>query len=196
MATQKQSQGFTLLELLITVTVAGIILALAMPSYTDIINKRAVKNAAEQSSTFMALARAEAVKRNRAVTVRIEAAAGNFCIGLTTDPAGNCDCFTPDSCQMVGGGENTTIVLTGDGLENVVLPPTLSSAGTAKSPLLLTFDPVRGILDTDPARDQQAELLFQSVNGRFSLQVETSLSGRSEICAPAGSNVPGYKVCS
>ena len=190
-----RAKGFTLMELLIAVTVASIVLALAMPSYSDFINKRAVKNAAEQSSTFMALARSEAVKRNRPVTVRIGATGGNFCIGLTTDPNGDCDCFTANSCQMVGGDQVASVALTGDGFENVVLPPTLSTLGTAKSPLLLTFDPIRGILDTDPTRDQQAELLFNSENGRFSLQVETSLSGRSEICAPSG-NLPGYKVCS
>ncbi len=189
-----RSKGFTLMELLITVTVTAIILALAMPSYSEIINKRAVKNAAEQSSTFMALARAEAVKRNRPVTVRIATSGSNFCIGLTTDPDGNCDCFTANSCQMVSGDQAASVALTGDGFENIVLPPTLSTLGTAKSPLLLTFDPVRGILDTGVGRDVQAELLFASENGQFSLRMETGLSGRSEICAPSG-NLPGYKVC-
>ena len=48
---RRLNQGFTVIELLIAITVVGIILALAMPSYQDIINKRAVTNAAEQVAT-------------------------------------------------------------------------------------------------------------------------------------------------
>ncbi len=61
--------GFTLTELLITVTVIGVLAALATPLFEDFIrNERLTAKANEMLSTLY-YARTEAVKRNRRVTV-------------------------------------------------------------------------------------------------------------------------------
>ena len=46
-------RGFTLIEVLMSVTLMGIGIALALPSYRDMVEKRQVTNAAEQLAAFV-----------------------------------------------------------------------------------------------------------------------------------------------
>jgi type IV fimbrial biogenesis protein FimT len=193
---RRKNSGFTVIELLIAVTVAAIILALAMPSYQDVINKRAVTNAAERTATFIALARSESVKRNEAITIKMDTTGNGFCIGITSEA--DCDCFETgaaeaDFCQIDDGGSTTRVAITDEAMENVSMPPALSSGLVAKTSVRLTFDPVRGILDT--VNDSAGEVLFTSRNDNFALRVDTVLSGRVELCTPSGKTVPGYTAC-
>lgn len=69
LATTKRTQGFTLTELMVTVAIAGIMLAAAVPNlYTFILDNRL----ASQSSEFtgaLAMARSEASRRGSRVVV-------------------------------------------------------------------------------------------------------------------------------
>jgi prepilin-type N-terminal cleavage/methylation domain-containing protein len=192
---RRRESGFTVVELLIAVTVAAIILALAMPSYQDVINKRAVTNSAERAATMLALARSESVKRNLPITVKVDTAGNSFCLGLTS--AADCNCFAAagetNYCEVVDGGASSSVRMGAESLENVELPPVLTSAGTAKTSVRLTFDPVRGILDT--ANDTAGEILFTSANDRFAVRTDVVLAGRVETCTPAAKKVPGFKAC-
>jgi type IV fimbrial biogenesis protein FimT len=64
------SKGFTLLELMVTLAIAGILVATAIPSFTDsIISNRLTKYNNELVGALN-LARSEAIKRNQQVIVR------------------------------------------------------------------------------------------------------------------------------
>jgi type IV fimbrial biogenesis protein FimT len=68
-ATKRGYRGFTLLELMFTLTVAGILLGVGVPSFFEIIrNNRAAANINELSTAF-AIARSEAIRRGAMVTV-------------------------------------------------------------------------------------------------------------------------------
>ena len=56
--------GFTLIELLIVVAIAAILLALAAPSFREMLVKRSVQAAAETLASDMRFARSEALKRS------------------------------------------------------------------------------------------------------------------------------------
>ena len=56
--------GFTLIELLIVVAIAAILLALAAPSFREMLVKRSVQAAAETLASDMRYARSEALKRS------------------------------------------------------------------------------------------------------------------------------------
>ena len=62
-------RGFTLVELLVIMTILAVMLGLAVPSFRNFIASQRVKSAAYELSTSMLLARSEAIKRNTSVTI-------------------------------------------------------------------------------------------------------------------------------
>ena len=64
------NKGFTLLELMVTVAIAGILVGIAIPSFTSIISSTRLTTSANQLVTALNLARSEAIKRGMSVTVR------------------------------------------------------------------------------------------------------------------------------
>jgi type IV fimbrial biogenesis protein FimU len=69
-------RGFTLVELLITLVLVGIVALIAVPSFTQLMQGNQVQAQAEELKIFLQYARSEAVRRGTAVTVA-EADDGN-----------------------------------------------------------------------------------------------------------------------
>jgi type IV fimbrial biogenesis protein FimT len=63
----KRARGVTLLELMIGLTILGILLMMAMPSYSTWIQNTKIRAATESLQAGLQLARAEAVRRNAQV---------------------------------------------------------------------------------------------------------------------------------
>ncbi len=63
-----KTSGFTLLELMITISIVAIIMTLSTPSARDMIASADRKAAFNQTSSALSLARSEAVNRNTTVT--------------------------------------------------------------------------------------------------------------------------------
>jgi type IV fimbrial biogenesis protein FimT len=62
-------RGFTLIELMMAVSVAAILLALAAPSFQQAMGKNRLSSAASELTGAVQLARAEAIRNNRRVTL-------------------------------------------------------------------------------------------------------------------------------
>jgi len=66
---RRASRGFTLVELMVTVSVIAILAAVAVPGMTALINSSRLNGQAEEMVSSLQLARAEAIRRNARVTV-------------------------------------------------------------------------------------------------------------------------------
>lgn len=66
---RRAESGFTLPELMIVLAVAGVLAALAVPSFQSLTQSQQIKNASFELFSSLSLARSEAIKRNANVTV-------------------------------------------------------------------------------------------------------------------------------
>jgi len=66
---KKYSIGFTLIELIVTIAIAGIMMSIAIPSFTQTIRNSRLTTNINQLVTSLNLARSEAIKRGQPVTV-------------------------------------------------------------------------------------------------------------------------------
>jgi type IV fimbrial biogenesis protein FimT len=64
-----RSAGFTLLELLMTIVIAGVLLTLAVPSFIDTIRNNRILASANNLISGVNTARAEAIRRSRMVSI-------------------------------------------------------------------------------------------------------------------------------
>ena len=78
-------RGFTLVELMVTLSIAAILMTMAVPSFTTITQNSRLTTQANQFVAAMNLARSEAVKRNAAINVT--ANGGNWTTGWTVTVA-------------------------------------------------------------------------------------------------------------
>lgn len=92
---QRLSAGFTLIEMMITIAIAAILLAIAVPSFTRFIDDNAIRGACEELRNSLNLARAEAIRGSRRVHVAPVCATPAWSTGwaVFTDSGSTSDCY-------------------------------------------------------------------------------------------------------
>ena len=84
---RKQRQaGFTLIELMIVITIVGGLLVIALPSMTEMVTNQKVKGVANELYFDLSFARSEAIKRN--TTVQVVRTGADWTGGWTVEIAG------------------------------------------------------------------------------------------------------------
>jgi len=189
----RNTKGFTLLELLIVVSLIGISVALAVPSWENVTQKRRITNATEQVAAFLAVAQSDAQKRNLPVSLSFDRTGDqSWCAG-TSLGTNACDCTETDvtSAQYCAIEGNPNRVQSNDfQFINLVEAIDTQPAGGSSH---ITFDPIRGILQ--PAGDS-LRLTFESRHGVFRLRLSIGPTGLLMICSPeADKQVAGYAPC-
>lgn len=184
--TVSRSRGFTLIEMLVVMTVIGILYTIALPAALDFIERRRLAAATEQIFEVLQLARTEAIRLSQDVQVSLDADGTQaWALAASTNPAcapaksafGTAATFS--NCQIVAPGDTTTLNAENTSFEGVTL--TKSNAANA-----LTFDWMRRTV-TNPTT-----LTLASASG-LSTQITISLMGRTRVCS--AQRVGGYPTC-
>ena len=67
-----RSRGFTLIELMIVLALLAIVAFIAVPNFTDFIERNRIQTQAQELQAFLLYARGEAVSRNTSITVTLD----------------------------------------------------------------------------------------------------------------------------
>jgi prepilin-type N-terminal cleavage/methylation domain-containing protein len=204
-----RSWGFTLVELMITIVITAIALALAVPSWENLVQKRQVTSAAEEIASFLMHSQSQAIKSNQQVTVTVKRNAGgtSWCVGAMDEEARDDNGGDPCECDLADDTEDITARCTIEGevariwdfnFEKFTMAGS-GVEGVENLDFYFNFDPVRGLKIEDDGisvdGDNHAVTLATN-NENWALQVEVTVTGRVNICNPDSSKkVPGFDLC-
>ena len=170
----KRQIGFTLLELMAVVAIAGILLVVGIPSYKTLRNNNCLVTNTNRLVATLQYARSEAAKRNSDVSVRARAGSWRFGFEIVTD-----------EIDADGDGRCTGI----EDHDNVVTNPSTGTAvGTCDTGGILKVIEL-GCWDTDATKglqishttvdDVTSQLFTYSSSGRINA---AALGGIFQIC--------------
>ena len=176
-----RGQGFTLIELMVTVSVLGIVLTVGVPSLSRMFEKQRVIDAAELLYSHLQEARLIAIARSEPVYCNIAAdgsAAWSF--GIGTDE--NCD---PDEDDLTADPPPCSVTIDdGEGGDAEVVQrftstdhPGIELATTNAS---IEFDPRRG------SAEAAAVTITSTGAAGYQVIAEVSALGQVRLCSPAG----------
>ena len=181
-------RGFTMVEVLMSVVLLGIGMALALPSYRDMVEKRQVTNGAEQLASFINTAQGVAMKTNQVVTISYDRSDhDDWCVGAVSGETA-CDCTVTDTsatdyCQIA----TQPFILNNGHAGDRELMHKMDGDGA------YAFDPIRGLfLDLDDS----LTLELHSNSRDFRLNLVVNSTGRVILCSgDSAHSIPGYQAC-
>ena len=170
----KKSIGFSLIEIMASVAVIGIISSTAVPMFTDYIENSRLHSAAEGVYGNVQLTRSEAIKSNKNMHFSVTDGAA-WCYGF--DQVAGCNCTaSSNNCSV-----NTTSV------KGV----TLSFDGATAVANGIYFSPNGAVFKAADNSSINGKVIFEGSNSK-SVSVLISRLGHISICS---STIPGYSAC-
>lgn len=189
--------GFTLIEMMVTIAVLAIIVAIAVPSFSDFMEKARLRGAADALSSQFSLARSQAVRSGRDVRLLVVGEDAEWCTGARqyaasgvvglVDASGSASC----NCSTSAGAAQCLVadqqsVVSSTGFAGVLLQ---DSNG-----LDFQFDRRTGSLVD--LTQKTLKLRSESHPGRFGLNLVTTPMGHARTCIPSGfASFGGFKPC-
>lgn len=166
-------RGFSLVELMVTLTVLAILLSVAVPSFQNIRDTSRVRAAAEAVYAHMQFSRSESVKQNRNLFVSLTTGT-NWCIGISN--SSGCNCATANSCRF---GPAANLV------ENNLASADFSGISLASDQASIQFESRRG------GNENPGTITLTGANA-LAISIIHSARGRIRLCSD---NVGGYPAC-
>ena len=185
MKTLKIQAGFTLYELMTTLSVIAILMSLSAPSYSEFINKRKVAAGADLIATFFGNVRMEAVKRNEFASVSYKKSDNgtSWCLGAVIGKEVACDCMAEIPACLI---DSVPVILSNQTFSQFNDLVATFDTGT------ISYDPVRGIL-TNP--EGSVAMTIKHSDERFRVDVSVNAAGSVRKCTPSGYKLVGFAEC-
>ena len=172
---KSRGRGFTLIDFMIVLTIAGILLGQAVPSWSRAFADKKLQGEAENIATAIQLARTETVTRNRTVSFSILSTPGGAtCHVVHTGTAAECRC-NDDGTAICAAPEVVVAAARHD-------PSVRASLSHS-----IRFDPRSG------TATPTGTVALYSTSGR-ELQNRVAITGRVRTCVASGS-MAGYVPC-
>jgi prepilin-type N-terminal cleavage/methylation domain-containing protein len=185
--TAARNRGFTIVELMVTLAVAAILVALAVPTYRDVRERSIVRGASGDLVALVTQAKFEAAKRNDYVTMSVRGSGSSWCIGLQIGTTG-CDCST-DTCNIT---QVNTSELNG---ARLLAAADFNDPGGGKGTTDVTIDPRLGMLK-DLGTGGSIVVRSPSDNWDFRVQFNLSSAAKTNLCSPSGGrSLSDYPSC-
>lgn len=179
-----RSLGVTLVELLVTITVVGILAAVAAPSFQSMLERRRLIAATEGVYAHLQFSRSEAVKFGRDAPLNVSVKTGTpWCIGIS-NTVSSCDCNQTDSTNAtacVYGPTGTTSMRNFIGSE-------FTNISLATNQANLQVDSIRGAFG-----GTAGTVTLTSTPSSWTTKIIFSQLGRIRICSDNG--IGGYPSC-
>lgn len=182
--------GFSLTELMISVFILSVLVAIGMPSFRQFILNSQIRTAAESFQAGMNLARTEALRRNARVTFWIvsgissnctRSASGSSWVVSIDNPGSSCNSTASDSTspRLIQSQSGT------EGNPSVALSA-LDSSSVAAS--CITFNGFGRSEANCTGGDQPISRIVFSATSAQSLEIRVGSGGGIRMCNPSASS--------
>ena len=211
-----RQRGVTLIELMVAVTLVALVMMLALPSFSEAMQNRQIRSAAESIRSGLQAARTEALRRNRLVTFQMQTGTG-WQIGCDTVDAtvdANGEQACPALIQKRDPNEGTSqatvdlgkvVASTGAASASPVFSGSarFSPLGRVDVPAGASCTPA-GIATGCPLGGDNATFLVKNPTGGACqtgggkmrcLQISLSATGQVRMCDPAVTTPGDPRLC-
>jgi len=188
--TMKGNSGFTLLELLVTISVAGILLAIAIPNFRTFIQNDTLSTQANNVVFALNFGRSEAVKRDANIYVCPSS-------GALTSGQATCDITNWAQGWMVYWLNGTTVTSLQNWPTLVPAGLTLTSASGGNPVTLITYRPDGTIVPAGGANAAPAPIAFKLCDSRLgakAVSIELTATGRPQASPTPGKTLNGTSL--
>ncbi len=164
-----KSSGFTLVELMITLAILGVLVTAALPSFRVMMQNYQARVAAESVANGLQRARGEAVARNANVQFVLAASGTAWTVDYVNKPVPTDPPL--DSRQSTEGSQNAT---------RVAVASDLTTPATT-----ITYNNLGQVVANADASLSLSQITFTASGGNQSLVVKINAGGSARLCDPS-----------
>lgn len=172
----RAARGFTLVEIGVVVAIAATLIAVAAPSFKNMINRRHLEGRASELAIDLQLLRSEVVARNQSMRISFRSTPSGSCYVIHAGAAGACNCMTVGA-PVCSGGEQVA---------KSVFMPAASPVRITANVRSMNFVPPNGTVTPT------GKIFITDAEGR-TIRHKVNILGRIQTCVEG--SMPGYKSC-